>query len=41
MVSYLGVEYYLSRQSNFWEKITKLTEQNLSHKDVIKKKTMH
>ena len=43
-LSYLGVEYYLSCWVLFWEflgKKIKLTEQNLSHKDIIKKKTLH
>ena len=38
---YLGVEYYSSCESNFWEKLIKLTKLNLSHKDVIKKQTLH
>ena len=39
-LSYLGVQYYSFHESNFWEKI-KLKEKNLSHKDVIKKTTLH
>ena len=39
-LSYLDVQYYSFHETNFWEKI-KLKEKNLSHKHVIKKKTLH
>ena len=38
---HLGVHYYSSSESNFGKKLIKLTEKNLSHKDAIKKTTLH